>query len=138
MRAFSSMIRSGGQRLPPHAGKKDSRSISVEDALKTSNQKTLELARRNEEREEFVYVVSHDLRAPLVNLQGFSSEQARDAAYGEAGIKRLRQIGERAGIRETGHGSHQDGCGRAGLTAARRECGGRAAAEKLCGACCRP
>jgi signal transduction histidine kinase len=32
------------------------------------------LARRSEEVEAFVYIVSHDLRVPLVNLQGFSRE----------------------------------------------------------------
>ena len=33
-----------------------------------------ELEEKNEEIKQFVYIVSHDLRAPLVNLKGFSSE----------------------------------------------------------------
>jgi signal transduction histidine kinase len=40
-------------------------------------QRTDELARKNEEVEAFVYIVSHDLRGPLVNLQGFSQELQR-------------------------------------------------------------
>ncbi|MGZ9098585.1 MAG: sensor histidine kinase [Brevundimonas sp.] len=36
--------------------------------------RTSELTRANEEIQRFAYIVSHDLRAPLVNVMGFTSE----------------------------------------------------------------
>jgi signal transduction histidine kinase len=51
------------------------------------NRRTQELARKNEEVEAFVYIVSHDLRGPLVNLQGFGKELERSC---EAVAKILR------------------------------------------------
>lgn len=38
------------------------------------HERTAELARANEEIQRFAYIVTHDLRAPLVNIMGFTSE----------------------------------------------------------------
>lgn len=44
---------------------------SAEDAIKKLN---LELVEKNNELEQLIFVASHDLRSPLVNIQGFSKE----------------------------------------------------------------
>ncbi|MGY6710673.1 MAG: sensor histidine kinase [Rhizobiaceae bacterium] len=38
------------------------------------NERTEELVRANEEIQRFAYIVTHDLRAPLVNIMGFTAE----------------------------------------------------------------
>ena len=43
----------------------------LEDAVRV---RTADLTRANEEIQRFAYIVSHDLRAPLVNVMGFTSE----------------------------------------------------------------
>ena len=37
-------------------------------------ERTMDLVRANEEVQRFAYIVTHDLRAPLVNIMGFTSE----------------------------------------------------------------
>ena len=44
------------------------------DLERRVQQRTAELAQANEEVQRFAYVVSHDLRSPLVNIMGFASE----------------------------------------------------------------
>lgn len=62
-------------------------------ALRQANteitQKNAEISRKSEEVEGFVYIVSHDLRAPLVNLQGFSRELELCCGELEAAVGRL-------------------------------------------------
>lgn len=50
--------------------------IALENArlYEEARARSAELERSNEEIKQFAYIVSHDLRAPLVNLQGFSAE----------------------------------------------------------------
>jgi signal transduction histidine kinase len=48
-------------------------------------ERTTDLARANDEIQRFAYIVSHDLRAPLVNIMGFTSEL-------EAGVGTVRRF----------------------------------------------
>lgn len=52
--------------------------------------RTAELRRANDEIQRFAYIVSHDLRSPLVNVMGFTSEL-------EIGLETVRRHLERAG-----------------------------------------
>ncbi|MBS0360954.1 MAG: CHASE3 domain-containing protein [Proteobacteria bacterium] len=60
--------------------------VGLEDEVAT---RTAELQRANDEIQRFAYIVSHDLRAPLVNIMGFTSEL-------EAAAKPLSSLLERA------------------------------------------
>ena len=48
-------------------------------------ERTMELSRANGEIQRFAYIVSHDLRSPLVNVLGFTAEL-------EAGVATLREL----------------------------------------------
>jgi len=45
-------------------------------------ERTAELGRANQEIQRFAYIVTHDLRAPLVNIMGFTSELEESAGGG--------------------------------------------------------
>ena len=45
--------------------------LGLEDAVAA---RTVELSRANDEIQRFAYIVSHDLRSPLVNVMGFTAE----------------------------------------------------------------
>lgn len=67
--------------------------------------RTFELTRANEEIQRFAYIVSHDLRAPLVNIMGYTSELERagqviDRAIAAAEKVRKVDPGVIAAVRE--------------------------------------
>lgn len=58
-------------------------------------ERTAELGRANEEIQRFAYIVTHDLRAPLVNIMGFTSEL-------EQGVSTLQGFVSTVAARESG------------------------------------
>jgi PAS domain S-box-containing protein len=53
----------------------------AEEELRKTN---VELERKNQEVEQLLYTVSHDLKSPLVTIQGFVSHLSRDATSGRS------------------------------------------------------
>jgi len=82
--------------------------FDVEEALAGSNQilqtQTVELKRSNEDLEQFAYIISHDLRVPLRNINNFLTllerrhapelkQEAKDfIGYSVSGSKRLERL----------------------------------------------
>ncbi|MCB4771903.1 CHASE3 domain-containing protein [Ancylobacter sp. Lp-2] len=66
--------------------------VNLEERVR---ERTAELGRANEEIQRFAYIVTHDLRAPLVNIMGFTAEL-------EQGVATLQDFVARSGASETG------------------------------------
>lgn len=60
------------------------------------SERTMELQRANAEIQRFAYIVSHDLRAPLVNVMGFTSEFEAGLASVTADLDRRPAAGDDA------------------------------------------
>ncbi len=82
------------------------RSRKLEEINVSLERRTAELAEKNQEVEAFVYIVSHDLRAPLVNLQGFARELELCCQDLQG---RLRSVTLPEGIRQEVDGILNDG-----------------------------
>ncbi|MFN3353534.1 MAG: sensor histidine kinase [Brevundimonas sp.] len=66
----------------------DQANAGLEETVRT---RTAELVRANEEIQRFAYIVSHDLRAPLVNVMGYTSELDQAGKALEGQIRRLEE-----------------------------------------------
>jgi PAS domain S-box-containing protein len=73
LRGYAKVTRDMTQRKA-HEERITKLSQELEQRVLQLDRTNRELAQRNAENESFVYSVSHDLRSPLVNLQGFSHE----------------------------------------------------------------
>lgn len=56
----------------------------------TVAERTADLTRANEEIQRFAYIVSHDLRAPLVNVMGYTSELEQAGRAMDAHLQRVQ------------------------------------------------
>jgi signal transduction histidine kinase len=71
--------------------------VRAERAFEQANR---ELSRKNEELEQFVHTVSHDLKSPMVTISGFVGHIAADAqAIGHTGILDAARRVDRACVR---------------------------------------
>jgi signal transduction histidine kinase len=90
--AVMSLAMVGGALRELRAASRELRRVN-EGLEQEVEERTQEIRRANEEIQRFAYIVSHDLRSPLVNVMGFTSELE---AGGEAIRRQLAVVRERA------------------------------------------
>ena len=66
------------------------RMVGVRTDITEQKEREEELQQLNADLEGFTYIASHDLRAPLVNLQGFSAEMQNSIAHAKQLVERLK------------------------------------------------
>ena len=79
---MTSQLKDSKKKLQDYA---ENLEVMVDDKTKEIAQMLDELRYKNKEMEQIVYVASHDLRSPLLNIQGFSKEL-------QSAVERIRTI----------------------------------------------
>ncbi len=74
--------------------------VGLEDAVR---ERTVDLQRANDEIQRFAYIVSHDLRSPLVNVMGFTAELEAAAQAARRADRPRRRRRRRPGGRGRAH-----------------------------------
>jgi signal transduction histidine kinase len=74
---LDAVLRDTSQRLAAVSAAEQGARLELEQRADELHEVNRELATQTQENELFIYSVSHDLRSPLVNLQGFSRELTR-------------------------------------------------------------
>jgi signal transduction histidine kinase len=100
-RAVARALERAHDELEARVGERTAALASANEDLAAANaelqRRGRELSEKNEETERFVYIVSHDLRTPLMTLLGFSDELARSCAALDAAMtEKLAPVDPRA------------------------------------------
>jgi signal transduction histidine kinase len=72
------------------------------------NERTADLSRANDEIQRFAYIVSHDLRSPLVNVMGFTAELETAAAALRELVDRTEEVAPDAVTEEARLAARED------------------------------